>query len=189
MLIGYGRTSTLDQIASFQDQKATLLAAGCERIYEEQVSSVVDRPQLAAMLAYVREGDVVVVTKIDRLARNLQHLLEIAEELNAKGAGLRILGSPIDTSNAAGKMMLSVFGAFAQFERELMLERQKIGIKRAKAEGKYKGRAPTAARKADEVRALAAEKLGPVEIAEKLGISRTSVWRILNGKAIEVTTH
>ncbi len=180
MLIGYGRTSTTDQQASFAAQKTELLAVGCEKVFEEQISSVVERPELANLLAFVRSGDVVVVTRIDRLARNLQQLLEIANGLEAKGVGLKVLGSPIDTSNASGKLMLSMLGAFAQFEREMMLERQRCGIAKAKAEGKYKGRAPTAQRRADEVRTLAASGLGSVEIASTLKIGRTSVWRILH---------
>lgn len=180
MLIGYARTSTQDQIAGFEDQIAELQAAGCEMIFKEQVSSVKERDQLDAMLTYARQSDVIVITKIDRLARNVGQLVEIAERLHARGIGLRVLGTPIDTSTAAGKLILNVMGSVAQFEREQMLERQKVGIAKAKVEGRYKGRVPTAQRQSDTIRALARDGLGPVAIAEQLNISRQSVWRVLN---------
>lgn len=181
MLIGYARTSTLDQKAGLDAQRRDLEAAGCEKIFVEQVSSmdVVSRAQLAEALAFAREGDTLVVTKLDRLARSVAHLVGILGQLEAKGVALRILSMGIDTAAPTGKLMLTILGGVAEFEREIMLERQREGIAKAKAEGKYKGRAPTARAKADEVLRLHGEGVGGTEIAKRLGIGRASVYRIL----------
>ncbi len=178
MIIGYARTSTLDQQAGFDAQRRELDAAGCRKVYAEQVSSVGQRDQLDAALEYVREDDVIVVTKLDRLARSMRDLLDIVSKIEAKGASLRILAMNLDTGTATGKLMLNVLGSVAEFERSHMLERQKEGIAKAKADGKYKGRKPTAKAKADEVRALLADGVGVCAAADQLGISRSSVWRI-----------
>lgn len=185
--IGYARTSTFDQEAGLAAQVKELEAQGCDRIFSEQVSSVdrEKRTKLAEALDYLREGDVLVVTKLDRLARSTRHLLEIVDTVEGKGASLRILAMNLDTSNATGRMMLTVIGSIAQFEREMMLERQREGIAKAKAEGKYRGRKPTAQAKADDIRTLAGEGMGPTEIAERLGIGRTSVWRVMKAQGIE----
>ncbi|MCV2863340.1 recombinase family protein [Albidovulum sediminicola] len=182
MLIGYARTSTLDQKAGLEAQRRDLTASGCERVFEEQVSSVdvVKREALAEALAFARQGDTLVVTKLDRLARSVAHLVEILGQLEAKGVALRILGMGIDTSTPTGKLMLTILGGVAEFEREIMLERQREGIAKAKAEGKYKGRAPTARAKADQVLKLHGEGIGGTEIAKRLGIGRASVYRILD---------
>jgi DNA invertase Pin-like site-specific DNA recombinase len=188
MKIGYARTSTTDQIAGFEAQLAELAQAGCEKVFREQVSSVAPRAQLEAALEFVREGDTLVVSKLDRLARSTQHLLDIAERVKVKGANLQVLNLGMDTSTATGKLLLTVIGAIAQFERENMLERQREGIAKAKAEGRYKGRAPTARAKTTEARALKAEGLGATEIAKRLGIGRASVYRVL-GNATTVQGH
>jgi DNA invertase Pin-like site-specific DNA recombinase len=142
MLIGYARTSTIDQAAGLEAQERDLKAAGVEKLFTEQVSSVADREQLEAALDYVRDGDVLVVTKLDRLARSIRDLCSIVDRLTAKGVSLRILGMGLDTATANGRLMLNVLGSVAQFEREVMLERQREGIAKAKGEGKFKGRAP-----------------------------------------------
>ena len=175
MQIGYARSSTIDQEAGYQAQIKTLNAAGCEKIFAEKVSSVAQRAELEAALDYAREGDSLVVTKLDRLARSVAHLVSIGERLDAKG----VLEQAIDTSTPTGRLMFNMLGAIAQFERELMLERQWEGVAKAKAEGKYKGRAPTARAKAGEVRRLHNEHIGPTEIAKRLQISRASVYRVL----------
>lgn len=182
MLVGYARTSTLDQKAGLDAQERDLITAGCERIFIEQVSSVdvVKREKLAEAMSFVRTGDTLVVTKLDRLARSVAHLMEILGQLEAKSVALRILSMGIDTSTPTGKLMLTVLGAVAQFEREVMLERQREGIAKAKAEGKYKGRKPTARAKAEDVLALHAKGVGAAEIARQLGIGRASVYRILS---------
>lgn len=181
MLIGYARTSSLDQKAGIDGQVRDLTAAGCDKVFREQVSSVdvANREQLALALDFIREGDSLVVTKLDRLARSVAHLLSIVDTLNRKGVALRILGMGIDTATPTGKLMLTVLGGIAEFEREIMLERQREGVARAKAEGKYKGRKPTAMAQADEVRRLKAEGVGATEIAARLGIGRASVYRAL----------
>jgi DNA invertase Pin-like site-specific DNA recombinase len=179
MKVGYARTSTSEQKAGFEAQLAELEQAGCEKVFKEQVSSVAHRAQLEAALDFIREGDTLVVSKLDRLARSTQHLLEIADRVKRKGAHLHVLNLGMDTSTATGKLLLTVIGAIGQFEREMMLERQREGIAKARAEGKYKGRAPTARAKAAEALALFAEGVGATEIARRLGIGRASVYRVL----------
>jgi DNA invertase Pin-like site-specific DNA recombinase len=180
MLIGYARTSTLEQEAGLRAQKATLAGIGCEKVFEEQTSSVGKRPALLSAMEFVREGDALIVTKLDRLARSVRHLGEIVDTLEQKRVALRILDLGLDTSNATGKLMLNVLGAVAQFEREMMLERQLEGIAKAKAEGKYKGRKPTALAKRSEVRALLSEGISKREIAKQTGLSERSIYRIVS---------
>lgn len=177
-IVGYARTSTADQIAGFEAQIRDLRKAGATKIFREQVSSVAARAQLEAMLDYIREGDVVVVTKLDRLARSVKELITISERIEAKKAALRILDMALDTSKPNGRMMMTVFGAVAQFEREVMLERQKEGIAAAKAAGKFKGRAPTVERQKAEIEALLAQGLRPTDIVKKLNVARSSVYRV-----------
>ena len=186
MIVGYARTSTLDQTAGLEAQEHELAEAGCEKVFVEQVSSVdvKAREKLAEALEYIREGDTLVVTKLDRLARSVAHLLEVLSGLEAKGASLRVLSMGIDTGTATGKLMLTLLGGVAEFERSIMLERQREGIAKAKAAGKYKGRKPTARAKADQVLALRAEGLGATDISRRLRIGRASVYRILNQEKI-----
>jgi DNA invertase Pin-like site-specific DNA recombinase len=166
-------------VAGFEAQVKELEAAGCEKVFSEQVSSVGKRKEVDAALDYVRKGDTLVVTKLDRLARSTQHLLTIAENLNAKGASLHVLNLGMDTSTATGKLMFIVIGAIAEFERGMMLERQREGIAKAKAEGKYRGRKATARAKANLVREMHEKGIGATEIAKQLGIGRASVYRVL----------
>jgi DNA invertase Pin-like site-specific DNA recombinase len=188
MLVGYGRTSTISQEAGLEAQERDLKAAGVEKLFTEQVSSVAEREELEAALDYVRNGDVLVVTKLDRLARSIRDLCSIVDRLTAKGVSLRILGMGLDTATANGRLMLNVLGSVAQFEREVILERQREGIAKAKAEGKFKGRAPTARMKADEVRALAKAGMTREAIAGKLGMSERSVYRVLStGQPTDLT--
>jgi DNA invertase Pin-like site-specific DNA recombinase len=128
MQIGYARSSTIDQEAGFQAQIKSLKAAGCEKVFAEQVSSTAQREQLEDALEYAREGDTLVVTKLDRLARSVSHLVAICGRLETKGIALKVLDQAIDTSNCSGRLMFNMLGAIAQFERELMLERQREGI-------------------------------------------------------------
>jgi len=181
MRIGYARTSTLDQKAGLEAQQRDLDEAGCDKVFVEQVSSVdvVARTELAAALGFIREGDVLVVTKLDRLARSVAHLMEVLAALDAKGASLRILGLGIDTATPTGKLMLTILGGIAEFERGIMLERQREGIAKAKSLGKYKGRQPTAMAKRSEVIDLTNQGVGATEIAKRLGIGRASVYRAL----------
>jgi len=183
--IGYARTSTFDQVAGFEAQRRDLEAAGCEKIFAEQVSSVAEREQLATAIDYLRDGDVLVATKLDRIARSMRHLVEIVDRLDEKGAELRILGMQLDTATATGRLMLQVLGAVAEHERAVMLERQREGIAKAKAEGKYKGRAKTAMAKAGEVETMLAAGVNPTEVARKLGIGRSSVYRAIRLRNIK----
>lgn len=182
MIVGYARTSTTDQLAGLEAQQRDLMAAGCEKTYTEQVSSVARRDSLKAALGYLRDGDVLMVTKPDRLARSTAELLGIVEELTAKGVGVVILsmgGERLDTRNPTAKLMLTILAGVAQWEREIMLERQREGIAKAKDDGKYRGRVPTAMRQAGEVRNLRDAGVSPSDIARELGISRASVYRAL----------
>lgn len=179
-LVGYARTSTTDQKAGLEAQLRDLRAAGCEKIFHEELSALATkRPELERVLDWVREGDTLIVTKPDRLARSTADLLAIASALEKKLVTLRILSMNVDTATPTGKLMLTILGGIAAFERDLMLERQREGIAKAKAEGKYRGRAPTARAKGEDVKRLKAEGLTGDAIAEKLGIGRASVFRIL----------
>jgi DNA invertase Pin-like site-specific DNA recombinase len=178
MIVGYARTSTIDQDAGLEAQHRDLSAAGVEKLFSEQVSSVAQRPQLAAALDFVREGDVFVVTKLDRLARNVGDLVEITRRLEAKGVALRILQLNLDTSTPTGKLLVNMMGSIAQFERELMLERQREGIAKAKAEGKYRGRQATI--DTAKIRELVNLGIPKAKIAKQMGISRDSVYRALD---------
>ncbi|MFL5282435.1 MAG: recombinase family protein [Rhodopila sp.] len=183
MLVGYARTSTEDQKAGLEAQERDLKAAGCQKMFAEQASSVAQRDKLKAMLDFVREGDAVVVTKPDRLARSTAELLAIEADLSKRGIGLVILsmgGERLDTRNPTSKLMLTILAGVATWEREIMLERQREGIAAAKGAGKFKGRVPTARNQAAEIMRLHGEGMGPVAIGKRLGISRISVWRVLN---------
>ena len=179
MIVGYARTSTVEQVAGFEAQDRELLAVGAEKVFAEQTSSVAARAQLEAALYFIRAGDVFVVTKLDRLARSVGDLCTIVKRIEAKGAALRILAMNLDTATPTGKLMLNVLASVAQFEREVMLERQREGIAKAKKEGRYKGRAPTARAKAVDVRRLASEGMTREAIAARLGIGVASVYRVL----------
>jgi DNA invertase Pin-like site-specific DNA recombinase len=183
-IVGYARTSTRDQQAGLDAQLAELARAGCVKVFTEQISSVKihQRRELERAMEYVRETDTFVITKIDRLARSLPHLLEVVERLQRKGVALRILSMDLDTGTPQGKLMLNVMGAIAEFERELMLQRQADGIAAAKAAGKYVGRQPTARRKAAQIFALAHQGLRKPDIALQLCISTASVYRVLKSQ-------
>ena len=160
--------------------REALEAAGCELIREEKVSgtSRQGREELRTLLEFLREGDSLVVTRLDRLARSLDDLSSIARELKEKGAALKATEQHVDTSSAAGKAFFQMLGVFAEFETNLRKERQLEGIAKAKAEGAYKGRKQSI--NVDEVRRLREEVgMGATEIARHLGIARTSVYRVL----------
>lgn len=182
MLIGYRRSSTTEQIAGYEAQEAALLATGCTRVFGEMVSSVAQRDQLEAAITFARDGDVLITCRLDRLSRGTADLLSIVARLEAKGVALRILdfgGSEINTRSATGKLLLTLIAAVAEAERTTILERMRAGIAKAKADGKYRGRAPTAKRLAPQVREMRASGVGASAIAAQLGISRASVHRIV----------
>ena len=170
---------TVDQVAGFEGQFKELSAAGCEKIFREQVSSITLRVQLQLALEFVREGDVFVVTKLDRLARSVADVMAILQALERKRVAMRILNLGMDTQTPTGKLMLTVLGGVAQFEREMMLERQREGIAKAKSAGKYKGRKPIAPERQQHVLRLAAEGATKTSIARQLGIGEATVYRIL----------
>lgn len=188
MLIGYARTSTVDQDYGLEAQKEELEAYGVVEIYHEQVSAVdSNRQELKSAIKSLRTGDKLVVTKLDRLARSVKHLGELIEILEDKGAGLVVLsmgGQQVDTTTATGKLILTMLGSVAQFERDVMRERQKAGIAKAKAQGKYKGRAPTAKQQSDKVIALKQAGVPRKQIMDQLGISQASYYRIVRTNAL-----
>lgn len=180
MDVGYARTSTVEQRAGFEAQLRDLESFGCEKIFSEQLSSVDSRrTELECALEFVREGDALVVTRLDRLARSVSDLTQIVGKLESKGVRLRIVDMAIDTGTPTGRLLMNLVGSIAQFEREIMLARQREGIARAKAEGLYRGRQPTARRKADAVKKMAMSGVAVSAISSTVSISRSSVYRIL----------
>ena len=170
MLIGYARVSTDDQ--HLDNQRSALRAAGCQRIYEEKISGAKRaRPELNKLLDHMREGDVLVTTRLDRLARATRDLLELAEILNRAGVGLRSLGEPwADTTSPSGKMVLTVFAGIAEFERSLIAERTTAGRLAAKSKGIRFGRPPK----------LSAEQIALGHRLSSEGTSVREVARMLN---------
>lgn len=185
VLVGYARTSTVEQAAAFEAQRRALEAAGCTRIFAEQVSIFAGREQLDAAIQCLQEGDILVTTQLERLARSMRHLMQIVDQIKTKKASLRVLAMSLDTGTAEGAMTLKVLQAVAEHERASILERQREGIARAKAEGKYKGRARTAMAKSAEVERLLAAGVSPTEVARRLGIGRSSVYRAMKERNIK----
>jgi DNA invertase Pin-like site-specific DNA recombinase len=177
-IIGYARVSTTGQ-----DLRAQLEAlSSCDKIFQEKASASTSlRPELQNLLGYVREGDMVIVTKLDRIARNTADLLNIVALMEEKKVAFKVLNINLDTSTPTGRLMLTMLGAIAQFERELLLERQKEGIEIAKREGKYTGRKPTAKAKSQEVHSLLSQGMTKQAVADKLNIGVASVYRITKG--------
>src|SRR6201996_1125666 len=176
-VIGYARVSTVDQ--DLEIQEVALKAAGCEVIRSEKRSgtTTAGRDELRTVLDFLRKGDVLMVTRIDRLARSIGDLQDIVRAVKARGASLKATEQPIDTGTAAGKAFLDMLGVFAEFETNLRRERQLEGIAKAKQAGVYKGR--PASIDAARVRELRRDGLGPTEIAKTLKIGRASVYRVL----------
>jgi DNA invertase Pin-like site-specific DNA recombinase len=194
MKVGYARVSTEEQEAGFEAQQRDLAALGCEKVFAERISAVVvERPQLEELIEFVREGDEVLVTRLDRLARSVRDMLDIVGKIRSKKATIVLPGiGIINGDDATSELLLNILGAVAQFEREIMLARQREGIAKAQAAGKYRGRQPTAQKLAEQVRSLAAEGWARPEIARRLTcqqkhrhgpkcprISERSVYRIL----------
>jgi DNA invertase Pin-like site-specific DNA recombinase len=177
---GYARVSSTDQDHGLQ--VATLKAAGCEIVRAEKASgtSRKGRSELETLMEFIRPGDTLMVTRIDRLARSIRDLQNIVHELRERGVTLKATEQPIDTSTAAGKAFLDMLGVFAEFETNLRKERQMEGIAKAKQAGVYKGRKPSI--DVGRIKALQAEGLGATEIAEKLGIGRASVYRVTKAR-------
>lgn len=189
MIYGYARTSTTDQDNSLETQIEALKAAGCATVRSEQVSgaSIEGRRELQVLLEFLREGDVLLVTRLDRLARNTLDMLTIVEKLGAKGVGVRSLGETwLDTSSSHGRLFLTMVAGIAQWERERIKERQREGIDKAKAEGRYKGSTPKIDRSA--VWAMLDEGIAKAEIARRIECSEMSVYRIIKEGRLEYAT-
>ena len=183
--IGYARVSTRGQ--NLDQQRAALGAAGCIRVFEEKASGAKrDRPALVQMLDHLRPGDVVTITRLDRLARSTADLLDIAKHIDAAGAGLRSLAEPwADTTTPAGRMILTVFAGIADFERSLIVERTSAGRIAARARGVRFGHAPTlSAEQIAHARQLITEdKKAVAEVARLLGVHRATLYRALGESA------
>jgi DNA invertase Pin-like site-specific DNA recombinase len=179
-IVGYARVSSTDQ--DLEGQVTQLRTAGCAKVFQEQASGARgDRPQLSQMLSYVREGDVLVVTKLDRLARSMVDFWRTWEQLRARDVGLRVLNvEGLNTATPTGQLIMGVLAAVAQFERELIRERQAEGIARAKQAGKYTGRQPLPPEVVAKVRELAALGVPKARIARQLKVGRTSVYAYLS---------
>ena len=177
------QTSTADQETGLEAQVRDLKAAGCEKVFSEQVSSVAERPKLKECLAFLREGDALMVTKPDRLARSTADLLAIEADLTKRSVALVVKSMGLDTrgngSNPTTRLQLTILAAVAQFEREIMLERQREGIAAAKAKGLYRGR-PADAKKHEAIKRLHVEGIPHAEIAKRVGVARSSVYRVLD---------
>lgn len=175
---GYARVSTEDQDLSIQEE--ALKAAGCEIVRSEKISGTKsDRPELRTLMEFLREGDVLVVTRVDRLARSIRDLQNLVYDLKGRKVTLKATEQPIDTSTAAGKAFLDMLGVFAEFETNLRKERQMEGIAKAKEKGVYKGRKPSIDQ--ERVQTMKADGMKPAAIARELGIARSSVYRVLEG--------
>ena len=183
MQIGYARVSTDDQNLDLQTDDLT--KAGCERIFSDVASGAKsERAGLAEAIAFARKGDVIVVWKLDRLGRSLQHLIETVKTLDAKGVGFRSLRESIDTTSAGGKLVFHLFGALAEFERELIRERTGAGLASARARGRLGGRPKIVnSKKAKQAASMYADRANSVpEICDTLGISKATFYRHLKSQ-------
>lgn len=181
MLLGYARVSTKDQQTTTPQLKA-LKKAGVKKIFEEQASGGRwDRPKLHELLNQLREGDVVVVWKLDRLSRSLKDLLHILDKIKASGAGFRSLTENIDTTSPAGRMMMQMLGAFAEFEREILRERTKIGIQAAREQGRVGGRPPklTSLQQTTAIEMIQSGQKSAAEVARLFGVHRSTISRLV----------
>jgi len=178
LIIGYARVSSTSQ--SLDIQQEALVAAGAEKVFAEKVSgrSTTDREALALAVSFARQGDVLAVTRLDRLARSVGDLHRIIETLNEKGVAFRCLNQPgVDTDTSTGRLMLAVLGAVACFESDIRRERQLEGVKKAMLAGKYRGRPPSI--DPSKVKELRSSGMGAAQIAKAMGIARASVYRAL----------
>jgi DNA invertase Pin-like site-specific DNA recombinase len=176
--IGYARVSTNEQDTSIQIEQ--LQKAGCHRVFQEKASGTSqNRQKLNELLDFIREGDTLVITRIDRLARSLRDLQNIVYDLKKKGIGIKATEQPIDTSTAAGKAFLDMLGVFAEFETNIRKERQGEGIAKAKLNGAYKGRQKLSNEVKDAIIQLYNDGIKQVEIVKQLGVGRTSVYNTL----------
>lgn len=182
MLIGYARVSTQDQ--NLDLQMDALRGVGCERVFSDVASGAAsDRTGLGEVREFIRAGDTLVVWKLDRLGRSLKHLIEVVADLQARGVGLRSLQEAIDTTTSGGKLVFHVFGALAEFEREIIRERTQSGLQAARARGRHGGRPPAmdAKKVAMAISLLKDEKTSVKTICETLRVSKSTLYRYLAG--------
>ena len=178
MKIGYARQSTTNQKNGLENQISQLQKNKCEKIFSEEISSVANkRPEFTKALEFCREGDTLLVTSLSRFARSISDLWKNLEIIQSKGADLQILDMNLDTSTPTGKLLLNLMGSIYQFEREILLERQMVGIEKAKADGKYKGRKPLSKGIREQIKVLKEKGIGTTDIAKDLGIGIASVYR------------
>jgi DNA invertase Pin-like site-specific DNA recombinase len=193
MKIGYARVSTQDQNLSLQLD--ALQAAGCTKIYQEKASGArVDRPELATMLEHVREGDTIVIWKLDRLGRSLTNLVQIVTDLESRNIGLISLNDPVDTTTAQGRLVFRIFASLAEYERELIRERTKAGQASAKRRGQLLGRKPGLNKKAEDTSRIAESlykegQFSVQQIATQLSISKNTLYKYLRLRGITIGAH
>jgi DNA invertase Pin-like site-specific DNA recombinase len=182
-LVGYARVSTAEQNLGLQ--RDALTKAGCEEVFEDQASGAkAERPGLTEALGYVRRGDTLVVWKLDRLGRSMAHLIETVRKLEAKGVGFRSLTEGVDTTTTGGTLVFHIFGALAQFERDLIRERTSAGLKAAGVRGRKGGRRPVVTlEKLARAKAHLAAGLTVREAAARLKVGKTALYKALNGSA------
>lgn len=179
--IGYARVSTAEQDPALQLD--ALAKVGCTQVFQDKASGATDRPGLTAALAFVREGDVLVVWKLDRLGRSLPHLIETVSALETRGVGFRSLTEAIDTTTPGGRLIFHIFGALGQFERDLIQERTRAGLDAAAARGRRGGRKPVVTEdKLRRARALIAQGLTVREAAARIKVSKTALYAALGEK-------
>lgn len=186
MLVGLARTSTTEQKAGLEHQIETLKGLGCEKVFVEETSSVGQRPVLEQAIDWVREGDALCVTTLSRLARSVPHLWQIIQRLEEKKVSLRILDMGMDTATSHGRLLINLIGSIVQWEREVMLERQAVGIRKAQRDGKFRGRVPVARRQTDEIVRLRREGMSPADIARTLKVGKSSVYRVIADNPLKI---
>lgn len=192
MLLGYARVSTKDQ--KLTSQRNQLNEHGCEKIYTDKVSGAnTERVGLTRLLTNAREGDVIVVCKLDRLGRSLKHLVELVAELNDRGIGLKSLGDPIDTTTAQGRLVFNIFASLAEFERELIRERTNVGLQSARAQGRTGGRKPGLSeegkRKARIAESYYQEGMPVDQIAKELKMSKATLYKYLKIRGVTIGSY
>lgn len=186
MIIGYARVSTLDQ--NLELQRDALEKAGCERVFEDHISGAnSERPGWSTAMSALREGDTLVVWRLDRLGRSLKHLIDTVNELHARGVGFKSLNENIDTTNPGGRLVFHIFGALAEFERELIRERTHAGLAAARARGRKGGRPKKLhSRQINMALSMLKDRTNSVtEVADTLGVSRSTLYRYLREAGYE----
>ena len=192
MKIGYARVSTKEQNLSLQMD--ALNKEGCKKIFQEKISGAkADRPELRKMIDQLREGDVIVTWKLDRLGRSIRDLINLVNEIQDKGAGLKSLNDSIDTTTPQGKLTFHLFASLAEFERDIIRERTKAGLEAARARGRKGGR-PKGLSKEAQDKAMVAEtlyrqgKLSVTEICKHLGVARSTLYKYLKYRGVKINS-